>query len=333
MNQSQREQQFVSAIWQWYGRHKRSLPWRDMTIEDPTERAYRVLVSEIMLQQTQVSRVQIVFKNFLEKFPTLHDLANATNADVILAWRGMGYNSRALRLRDAAKTVVQEFDGVFPSDHAQLLSLKGIGHYTAGAICNFAFNIPTPCIDTNIRRVLHRTFFGLERIDDTWEKSDTELLKLAESVLHKAIACPSCNDDIEHSGREWHAALMDFGSMIQTKSNPKWEICPLTTNGVMKATTQDWEERLQQKSSFIKQKKQEPGRMEGATYVPNRIFRGRVVEALRDAEQGLTLEEIGPRISFDWNTAEHHKWLETILEKLAKDTLIQLKKSKYVLSD
>src|SRR3989338_1421268 len=107
MHRSDRIIAFVDTIWAWYAVHKRSLPWRDLAVVDETERAYRVLVSEVMLQQTQVSRVVIIYKRFLQEFPKLKDLAEASNRDVILAWRGMGYNSRALRLRDAAREIVR----------------------------------------------------------------------------------------------------------------------------------------------------------------------------------------------------------------------------------
>ena len=103
MNRKDRISAFVETVWDWYGRHKRDLPWRDLRDADPAERGYKILVSEVMLQQTQVSRVEIMFRSFLERFPKIQDLASASNRDVILAWRGMGYNSRALRLRDAAK--------------------------------------------------------------------------------------------------------------------------------------------------------------------------------------------------------------------------------------
>src|SRR3989338_7349633 len=107
MQQNERIQAFVTIIWKWYSIHKRSLPWRDLPDTDPTERAYKVLVSEIMLQQTQVPRGMIIYRRFLESFPTLRDLASASNRDVLLSWRGMGYNSRALRLRDAAREIVK----------------------------------------------------------------------------------------------------------------------------------------------------------------------------------------------------------------------------------
>ena len=98
VKRSERIQLFVDEIWQWYARHKRALPWRDLDIADDTQRAYQIMVSEIMLQQTQVPRVIYKYKEFLEAFPTIRDLADASNNDVIMVWRGLGYNSRALRL-------------------------------------------------------------------------------------------------------------------------------------------------------------------------------------------------------------------------------------------
>lgn len=310
---------FAREIWAWYARHKRELPWRDLLINDDTQRAYMVLVSEIMLQQTQVPRVIIIFRQFLDRFPTVMDLAKASNKEVILAWRGMGYNSRALRLRDAAKIIQGQHGGVFPKDMEELLAIKGIGPYTAAAIRNFAFNIPTPCIDTNIRRILHRAFIGPENSDGTWPVGDKELLKVAEEVLEVAIdgkrEMGKGKEGIRHTATEWHAALMDFGSIVCTKTSPKWEVCPLTANGLMKAAYKV--PALDKK----RQRKAEPGRMEGAKFVPNRIFRGRIVEVLRDAEEGLSLLQIGPEICNDWSE-EHLPWLQSLLIKLKKDDLI-----------
>ncbi len=343
---------FVQAIWEWYAVHKRTLPWRDMQIENDTERAYRVLVSEVMLQQTQVSRVKIVFNNFLEIFPTIKDLAAAPNSDVIMAWRGMGYNSRALRLRDAAKSVIDIYGGTFPRDEDELLAIKGLGPYTAAAVRNFAFNIATPCIDTNIRRILHRTFVGPEESDGTWAVGDKELLKIAEEVLQ--VAChPSRHrhvmvrsesersddeprtiggapqDDVLHDARNWHAALMDYGSLVQTKNNPKWDICILTDRKLMKATPENWKPPV--RGAAKERLKKEPGRLVGSTYIPNRIFRGKIVEALRDAEKPMSSEEIGKQICIDWE-AQHREWLMSLLIKLETDQLIAKRSDKYLLA-
>ncbi|UPA23007.1 hypothetical protein K8942_02225 [Candidatus Peribacteria bacterium] len=326
MNKEERIAGFVEEIWAWYMRHKRILPWRDLAIADDTQRAYMVLVSEIMLQQTQVPRVMIIFKRFLDEFPTVAALAQASNKEVILAWKGMGYNSRALRLRDAANIIIDEHQGIFPKEMDQLLSIKGIGPYTAAAIRNFAFNIPTPCIDTNIRRILHRTFVGPESDEGTWDMNDRALLKIAAEVLDHAVQTVPAG---LKGAADWHAALMDFGSLVQTKSNPKWDICPLTEKNLMKATPKNFPEsrKLKAKSSS-----KEPGRMMGATYIPNRIFRGRIVDALREHHQGLDFDLIGQEICTDW-TDEHHLWLEQLLLKLKADGLIAVRKDRYVLGD
>jgi A/G-specific adenine glycosylase len=344
MKQSERIMGFCEAIWEWYGTHKRSLPWRDMDISDSNERAYRVLVSEVMLQQTQVSRVIIVFRNFLEQFPSLKDLASASNAEIIMAWRGMGYNSRALRLRDAARTVVEKFGGEFPHDMETLLSIKGLGPYTASAIRNFAFNEPTPCIDTNIRRILHRIFIGPEKADGTWSASDKELLTLAEEILKVAIKpCQPEPDegrqgvmvrrahhDNLHDAKNWHAALMDYGSLVQTKSNPKWDICILSDRGLTMATKENW---IAPVRGVAKERlKKEPGRMVGSTYIPNRIFRGKIVEALRDAKKPMSAEELGRQVCIDWEQA-HIDWLNGLLVKLTVDKLVQKHQKGYLLAN
>ncbi len=330
MQRKERIQKFVKTIWQWYATHKRTLPWRDLPDTDPAARAYKILVSEIMLQQTQVPRVIIKFKEFLERFPTIDDLARASNKDVIIAWRGMGYNSRALRLRDVAREIVKsdpssgsglkvKNDHRFPTSMEDLTALPGIGHYTAAAIRNFAFNIPTPCIDTNIRRILHRTFVGPEHPDGSWENDDKFLLKIADEVLQIA-------------GRpaDWHAALMDYGSLVQTKKNPKWDVCVLTRSKIMKTTPRNFP-TIKPSSHPTISGKQEPGRHVGSTFIPNRIFRGRVIEALRDAPRGLTLHDIGVQVALDWDPQEHQEWLKKILTRLVQETMIGVRRGKYVL--
>lgn len=329
MKKEERIAGFVEEIWAWYVRHKRTLPWRDLAISDDTQRAYVVLVSEMMLQQTQVSRVIIIFKRFLDQFPTIADLARASNKDVILAWKGMGYNSRALRLRDAAQIIMNEHQGIFPREMDQLLSIKGIGPYTAAAVRNFAFNIPTPCIDTNIRRILQRTFVGPDGSGlglGSGSGSDRELLKIAAEVLEKAVA----GDRGVRDAANWHAALMDFGSLVQTKTNPKWDICPLTEKGLMKMTPKDYKTLTLTSSLTLPRK--EPGRMMGSKYIPNRIFRGRIVDALREHHAGLDFERIGCEICLDWGE-EHRPWLQELLLKLKADGLIAVRKDLYVLGE
>jgi adenine-specific DNA glycosylase len=180
----------------------------------------------------------------------------------------------------------------------ELQTIPGIGHYTAGAIRNFAFGIPTPCIDTNIRRILHRVFIGPENPDGTWKTHDKELLKIATEVLDAALeyipkeGCAFLEELNTGKGesvrgkplglpftRDWHAALMDFGSLVQTKNNPKWDICPLTAKGIMKTTPTLWSKMMQQRANRLPltaSRSLEPGRLVGSTHIPNRIFRGRI---------------------------------------------------------
>jgi A/G-specific adenine glycosylase len=290
-----------------------------MRMTDDNDCAYRVLVSEVMLQQTQVPRVEIVFKRFLQQFPTLKHLAKATNAQIIMAWRGMGYNSRALRLRDAAKHIIEERNGVFPRELDELLSIKGIGSYTAAAIRNFAFNLPTVCIDTNIRRILHRIFIGPENIYGAFSAPDRELEPIAETSLRIGL------DAADHSASTWHAALMDFGSLVCTKRSPKCDICPMAKNNLCLSA---FKVPVFQRDAT---KKQEPGRLTGGKHVPNRIFRGRIVEALRDATDGLLITHIGPIIAIDWNTEKDLEWLTSLLEKLISDHLIIQQRDRFLL--
>ncbi len=321
MKQNERILAFVEAIWQWYARHKRSLPWRDLAIDDDTERAYRILVSEVMLQQTQVERVVIIYKRFLKQFPRLHDLAAASNREVILAWRGMGYNNRALCLRDAARTIVEQHGSVFPLSMEELQNIKGLGHYTAAAIRNFAFNLPTPCIDTNIRRILHRTFVGPQRPDGTWKKRDKYLLKIAEEVLLVAV-----NSYKDHDARNWHAALMDFGSLVQTKRSPQWDTCPLSKKSLMKATPRNFPK------TELRAPNAEPGRVIAGRFVANRITRGKIVDALREGTDGLFIEMIGATVCSDWSPA-HREWLSEILRQLEQEKLVARKGATYVLHE
>lgn len=192
---SKRElEKFKKTVWDYYRANRRDFPWRHNI------NPYRVLVSEIMLQQTQVSRGEIKYKEFLKKFPSFRALAQASNADVLAAWQGLGYNRRALFLKRAAEVVTSEYKGKLPDDPATLIKLPGIGSYTAGAVCAFAFNKPVVFIDTNVRRVFIHHFFN-----DKEGVTDDELVPLVEAALDTGNA------------REWYSALMDYGSMLGLK--------------------------------------------------------------------------------------------------------------------
>lgn len=184
---------FRKAIYDYYRRHGRDdLPWR--RTRDP----YRILVSEYMLQQTQVPRVLEKYGPFIGRFPDFHSLAGAPLRDVLGMWSGLGYNRRALYLRRAAQRVIADFDGTLPSRIDELVTLPGVGRATAAAVAAFAFEAAHPFIETNIRTVfIHHFFRRRSRV------SDEEILPLVERTLDRT------------NPRAWYYALMDYGSMIK----------------------------------------------------------------------------------------------------------------------
>jgi A/G-specific adenine glycosylase len=184
--------EFQERILAFYRHHGRDLPWRRTT--DP----YAILVSEIMLQQTQVPRVEQKYPAFLETFPDFSALAAASLPDLLTAWQGMGYNRRALALQKTARIVVDEYEGELPDDPEILESFPGIGRATARSICAFAFNMPTVFIETNIRRVFIHCFFPREE-----SVPDAGILPLVERTLY-------VNDP-----RTWYNALMDLGTRLR----------------------------------------------------------------------------------------------------------------------
>ncbi len=190
---------FQDTVWNYYNTSGRdNLPWRKSI------NTYRVWVSEIMLQQTQVDRVVGFFNVWMKMFPTVKDLAQASQIDVLKQWKGLGYNSRAIRMKQAAQLIIQEYKGKFPTDYNELQKLPGIGPYTAGAISAFVNNQPVVLIETNIRRVFIHHFFA-----DANDKYDEDDLKLVEKTIDK------------ENPREWYWALMDYGSFLGRTLNIK----------------------------------------------------------------------------------------------------------------
>lgn len=180
---------FQRNILRWHERNGRDLPWRHT--KDP----YKILVSEIMLQQTQVSRVIPKYEEFLKAFPTAAHLAKARDAKLLKTWSGLGYWRRARFLKETAKIITRDFNGKFPKTPVELQKLPGIGAYTAGAVACFAFGNTEPFIDTNIRRVYLHHFFHTKH-----DVSDKEILTIAEKAVWKK------------DPRTWHYALFDYGA-------------------------------------------------------------------------------------------------------------------------
>jgi A/G-specific adenine glycosylase len=195
-----------AALLAWFAQAGRDLPWRHT--RDP----YRIMVSEIMLQQTQVDRVIPKYRAFLDLFPTIEALADAPTAEVIRAWAGLGYNRRAVNMQRTARAVLQDYGGQFPRDLADLRKLPGIGPYTAGAIACFAFEQDVGFMDTNIRRVIQRLFVGPEEYGTA---AEARLLALAQAAVPGG------------QGWAWNQAIMELGALICTAAAPACWRCPV----------------------------------------------------------------------------------------------------------
>ena len=200
-------QLFRRKLLSWYRANGRSLPWR--TTSDP----YHILVSEVMLQQTQVDRVLPKYAEWLEKYPSLHALAAAPEADVTETWRPLGYNIRPKRLQSIARESVARYDGKLPADEETLLSFKGIGQYTAGAIRSFAFRERAAIVDTNVARVLFRVFVA--KGDPKAHAMRRHLWDLSEALVpYKHVF-------------DFNQGLMDLGATVCAPRTPRCDGCPM----------------------------------------------------------------------------------------------------------
>ncbi len=187
---------FKQTIYQYYAEHRREMPWR------VSRNPYHILVSEIMLQQTQVGRVLAKYEEFTSRFPDFDSVSKARLQEILGVWQGLGYNRRAIALQKICRLVVTEYGGVLPSFAETLQTFPGIGPATAGAICAFAFNQPTVFIETNIRRVFIHFFFPNKN-----GVKDKEILPLVEGTLDT------------RSPRTWYHALMDYGAMLKKEEH------------------------------------------------------------------------------------------------------------------
>ncbi len=282
-----------SAILTWFERHQRELPWR--LTRDP----YRVLVSEIMLQQTQVDRVVPYYERFLAAFPTVAALASAPTADVIRFWSGLGYNRRAVNLQRAARHIVDHFGGVFPRSVAELLELPGVGPYTAGAVACFAFEQDVSFLDTNMRRVVQRVFLG-DIGDAPTKPAQTEAI--AEQLVP------------ERDGWRWNQALIEFGALQCSSRKPLCVVCPVQQHCRAFPFVQQPSSVVDRAAPNVRE-----GRFEGS----NRYFRGKIIETLRnlpDPDRGVTLTDLGRTLRTDFD-ASHVPWLTGVVNGLERDGL------------
>ena len=282
------------ALLSWFDATGRRLPWRGSTD------GYAILVSEVMLQQTQVDRVIPVYHAFLRQFPTFESLAEAPASEVIRAWAGMGYNRRAMNLQWAAQAVVERHGGALPFELKALRSLPGVGEYTANALACFAQGRQVAVVDTNVRRTLGRIFH--------WPSAPTarEVAETAERVLPEGKAWA------------WNQALMDLGATVCTSRRPMCLLCPLRS-ACRAAGAFEAEAAPASVAEGRAVYRAKTGRFEGSS----RYFRGRVVAHLRGLAEGelCGLVELGVAVRAGYSDADA-VWLRSLLEGLARDGLV-----------
>jgi A/G-specific adenine glycosylase len=285
-------QEIRMGLLRWFREMQRDLPWR--RTRDP----YAILVSEVMLQQTQVDRVIPYYTRFLERFPTAQVLADAPVADVIKLWAGLGYNRRAVNLQRAAQAVVAEYGGQFPSDPAELRKLPGLGAYTAGAVAAFAFERDVAFLDTNMRRVITRLVFGADEVPER------EVLAAAEELLPPG------------HGWEWNQTLIEFGALQCTARKPACIVCPLSSQCAAFPV-------IQSTLATARTRSRPTERFETSS----RYYRGRIVETLRelpaDNLEGIPLAILGPKLREDFSEADL-PWLAGLVLGLRRDGLAAL---------
>jgi A/G-specific adenine glycosylase len=256
-----------SRLLRWYRRHGRaSLPWR------VKRSPYRTLVSEFMLLQTQVDRVVPKFEAFVQRFCDFHALAAASTAEVVREWKGLGYNCRAVRLHRLARAVVERYGGALPRERAPLRALPGVGPYIAAAIRAFAFNIDDAPVDTNVERIVHRLFFGIEQPPAAAARA---LRKHAHALVPMGHA------------HDWSSALMDLGATICTARAPKCLLCPLQSDCSAAPIDSALLERARERSAK---------RRSAQATLPfartTRYARGRIIDRLRELPAGVRISLI-----------------------------------------
>ncbi|HKY73958.1 MAG TPA: A/G-specific adenine glycosylase [Patescibacteria group bacterium] len=321
---------FQQKILSWFKQHGRILPWRIKThpnapalhVRDQSIASYftktwkrdpyKVAVSELMLQQTQVERVIPKFEAFIGRWPTIQDLAKAKLSDVVVAWQGLGYNRRARFLHEMAKTVVEKHGGSFPKKESELRTLPGIGEYTSRAILTFAYGEDVGVIDTNIRRIFARVYMGVEaHIASNDTKSAQKLLKLVDDTVPKG------------KGDPWNQALMDFGATICVSPSPKCKECPL--QDICTANVYAQKQGLIY-SEFLLTQKKLIGKKTALQpfHKTNRYFRGRIVDFLRNGTSHM--EDLRLHLEKNHGLSDRATF-GTIVERLVLDKLIVIRGS------
>lgn len=294
----------VVEVLDWYSSHGADYSWRE---NNQSSRPWVVLVSEVMLQQTQTRRVEELLPPFLVRYPDPESCSAATNAEIVRAWKGLGYNNRAIRLRDAAIQIQDRHAGDVPSDVALLIELPGIGDYTAKAIATFAFGEEHPLVEVNTRRVLSRLFF---RCYDTTQVVDRYVVERVSRYLMPP-----------GRGEEWNQGLMDYGATVCTQRNPRCGECKLS---VTCTSGRKFHKHLLY-SKAIATRNREP-ELHGD---PIRIWRGRMVRALTRCSEPISVSELLERVlivSDRKKELEGSRYTDLLLPltRLIEDRLVQV---------
>jgi len=297
------------ALLVWYARHgRKDLPWRR------TRDAYRILVSEFMLQQTQVERVLPKYQDFIETFPTLLALARAPSGQVVRAWRGLGYNTRAVRLQRLAQDVAARYGGALPHENRALRSLPGVGAYTAAAVRAFAFNQDEVALDTNVQRVVHRLVHGIE----------FPRLVPAADVAHRARAMLP-----KGRAHDWNSALMDLGALVCTARAPKCARCPMRKECAAAPVDARALEGLRRACAVPRSVQ---ARIPFAR--TTRFARGRIVDRLRELPSGRQISLLDLRFDLsDVLSSETLAGIELLLQALERDGVVQREGQRLALKD
>lgn len=293
---------FRATLLSWYAEAARDLPWRKT--HDP----YAVIVSELMLQQTQVDRVIPKYNAWMKQFPTAQDLAKASTRDVLEAWQGLGYNRRARFLQKMAQEVTKKYNGTFPGTLEELIALPGIGPYTARAVLNFAFAKPEPIVETNVRRALSRIFVSYK---NTLTLTEDEYWALAHAVTPQK----------DHYN--FNQAIMDFGAVICIAKKPKCGSCPF------QKMCNSYPDILEAKPQQLRVTKKANETLYFGE--PRRIWRGRILKFLHTPQakkSGATLNAIGKAIQDDFSR-EREEWLMSVLSTLIADGMVECTEKKY----
>lgn len=273
------------SLIEWYESDHRAFPWR--RTDDP----YAILVSEVMSQQTQLERVETAWSGFLDRWPDVEALAAADRSEVVGFWTDhrLGYNNRAKYLHEAARQVVEEFDGEFPEEPDELRELQGVGPYTANAVASFAFNNGDAVVDTNVKRVLYRAF-DVPDDDSAFGEAASELMPAGES-------------------RVWNNAIMELGG-VACRKTPRCEEagCPFREWCSAYATGDFTAPDVPTQPAFEGSRRQK---------------RGRAIRVLKEYEE-LSLDELGPRVRVDYGGEDGEEWLRGLLADLEDDGLVEV---------